>query len=90
MKNGIKEYLLDIQIKGFSKSTIKNKRNALNQFADWCKEDVEDVGPVHIKQYIQQQMEKGVQPATINNYLRAICSLIVGITYTNIPKYLFL
>jgi integrase/recombinase XerD len=72
MKNCVKEYLLDIQIKGYTKATLKNKRNALNHFADWCTEDIEDIRPVHIKQFIQLQMEKGLQPASINFYLKQL------------------
>jgi site-specific recombinase XerD len=64
MKFCVKEYLLDIQIKAYIKATLKNKRIALNHFADWCKADIEDIKPVDIKQFIQVQMEKGLQPTS--------------------------
>jgi hypothetical protein len=56
MKDCIKEYLLDIHIKGFAESTIKNKRNALTHFANGCCKEIEDIRPVHIKEYIQYKM----------------------------------
>jgi integrase/recombinase XerD len=72
MKDCIKEYLLDIHIKGFAESTIKNKRNALTHFANWCCKEIEDIRPVHIKEYIQDELNKGVQTVSVNFRLKQL------------------
>lgn len=72
MKDYINEYLWDIQIKGFAESTIKNKRNALIHFSNWCNKNMEQIRPIHIKEYIQKELSKGVRPVSVNFRLKQL------------------
>lgn len=69
----MEEYLTDMQINGLTKATLKNKRTLVNQFAEWNGDkDIEDIRSIHIKKYIQHQLDKGLKPVSINTIIKQL------------------
>ncbi len=71
-----KEYLLDCQVRGLSPRTIDLYQKGLGYFFEYLSPQgitkLEDLKPLHIKQYILVLQKKGGKPTYINNLLKPI------------------
>lgn len=76
IKDCIKDYLVELEIRQYSDNTIKKYGFILNVFADWCEEqgieDMEELRMPVVKQYTQHVIKKGLKGSTINLYLKVI------------------
>ncbi len=77
IKEAIKDFLVEAEIKRFSKTTQDNYRNGVNKFALFLKEElditmIEDVNASTVKQYTSYLTKKGLKGTTINSYLKII------------------
>jgi integrase/recombinase XerD len=75
--DAIKDFLIDAEIKRFSKSTRDNYRRSTRKFALYLREEqnitmIEDVNAAIIKQYTAYLINKGLKGTTINSYLKII------------------
>ena len=72
----IKDYLVELEIRQYSQNTINKYRFLLNVFADWCEEqgieDMEDLRMPTVKHYTQHMIKKELKGSTINLYLKVI------------------
>jgi integrase/recombinase XerD len=67
------EYLMECQIKGYSKLTVKHTGLNIQKFmTETGLSEVESVRPTHIKQYIVKRQESGIKAVTINTQLKHI------------------
>lgn len=79
LEDAIKEYIYEIQIRNYTPRTIKGYRNNIlrfNQFikSQWGITELEEVSPVHIKQYLNSLREKGRSAVYINTILKNLRS----------------
>jgi integrase/recombinase XerD len=76
------EYLMECQIKGYSKLTVKHTGFNIQKFiTETGLSEVETVRPTHIKQYIVKRQESGIKAVTINTQLKHIrCMYKYGIS----------
>jgi len=75
LKDAIKEFIYELQIRNYSKRTVKEYQNDLKRFLMYLKdnhdvEELEEVSSIHIKQYLSDKKEVGVKMATLNTYLK--------------------
>lgn len=75
--DAIKDFLIDAEIKRFSKSTRDNYRRSTRKFALYLREEqnitmIEDVNAATIKQYTAYLINKGLKGTTINSYLKIV------------------
>lgn len=69
----LEEYLMECQIKGYSKLTVKHTGLNIKKFINETGlSEVELVKPAHIKQYIVKRQESGIKSVTINTQLKHI------------------
>ncbi len=72
-----KEFILDCKVRNLAPRTIRNYEKQLSYFLRYLKEkqgvkDLEELKPVHIKQFIAMLQEKKNKPSYVNNLLKAI------------------
>ena len=72
-----KEFILDCKVRNLAPRTIRNYEKQLSYFLRYLKEkqgvkDLEELKPVHIKQFIVMLQEKKNKPSYVNNLLKAI------------------
>ena len=72
-----KEFILDCKVRNLAPRTIRNYEKQLSYFMRYLKEgqrikELEELKPVHIKQFIAMLQEKKKKPSYINNLLKAI------------------
>ena len=76
----IKDYLIDLEIKNFSKKTIYRYKVQLEAFNRWCAEneitDIEELQMPVVKQYTQYLMKKGLKGSSVNLYLKVIKAFV--------------
>ena len=77
LKDVLDEFLFELEIKNFSKRTIKTYKNNNNLFFNYLKNEfeiteLENVKPNHIKKYFQYLIKKGQKPTYVNNILKNI------------------
>jgi integrase/recombinase XerD len=77
IEDAIKDFLVEAEIKRFSKATQMNYRNMTRKFALYLKEEqgivmVDDISAITIKQYTSYLTKKGLKGTTINSYLKVI------------------
>lgn len=76
IRDCIKDYLVELEIKQYSENTIKKYGFILNVFNDWCVEngveDMEELRMPTVKQYTQHLIKKELKGSTINLYLKVI------------------
>ncbi|WP_083954025.1 tyrosine-type recombinase/integrase [Cytobacillus eiseniae] len=76
MKDLQKEFTFDLQIKNYSKRTIETYNYNLDQLINFMKEqydvaDLEDISTLHIKKFIQYQMEVGNKSNYTNTMIKS-------------------
>lgn len=81
IKEAISEYLVEIEIRGYSKKTIKTYKVKLNIFGRYCEEiegidDVDDIRLAVIKKYTQHMLRKGNKGTYVNGSLKTIKSFV--------------
>lgn len=76
IRDCIKDYLVELEIRQYSENTVEKYGFILNVFNDWLKEneitDMEDVRSPIVKQYTQHLIKKELKGSTINLYLKVI------------------
>lgn len=81
IEEAISEYLVEIEIRGYSKKTIKTYKTKLNIFGRYCVEieeidDVDDIRLSTIKKYTQHMIRRGNKGTYINGSLKTLKSFI--------------
>ncbi|MFE4140681.1 tyrosine-type recombinase/integrase [Peribacillus sp. YIM B13472] len=92
IKDLLKEFTFDLQIKNYSKRTIETYNYNVGQLINFLEthhdiSDVEDVSSLHIKKFIQYQSEIGNKSNYINTIiksLRAFYSYLVNEEYVSL------
>ena len=79
LKDVLREFLYEIQIKNYTLRTIKGYKNNLAKFFKYCEieleiVELEEITHLHIKQYLKYLKEKGLTPTYINTILKNIRS----------------
>ena len=79
IEDAIKEYIYEIQVRNYTPRTIKGYKNNILRFSQFIKNqcsivELEDVAPLHIKQYLNSLKEKGRSPVYINTILKNLRS----------------
>lgn len=76
VKTAIKEYILEIEIRKYTKRTVRNCRNTLNRFLAYCEENdvksMDDLTLVDIKGYTKKMIDSGAKGGYINSTLKII------------------
>lgn len=76
IRDCIKDFLVELEIRQYSENTISKYGFILNIFNDWCIEngieDMEDLRMPTVKQYTQHLIKKELKGSTINLYLKVI------------------
>jgi len=76
MNLSLEDYITEIEIQNYSKSTVKNKKAILLQFERWLEEsfkmELEDATTRHIKRYIKHLIDTGIKANTINTRLKTL------------------
>lgn len=75
MEELVKEFILDCKIKNYAPRTIRTYELQLAYFVKFLKEsqgveNLEDLKPIHIKQFVGMLQEKKSKPSYINNLLK--------------------
>ena len=75
LKDVLREFLYEIQIKNYTPRTIKGYKNNLTKFFKYCESELEiveleEITHLHIKQYLNYLKEKGITPTYINTILK--------------------
>lgn len=72
----IEEFLLELDIRGASKETIRSYNNSLKIFSDYIGEiEVEKIKAVHIKGFAKFNKDRGLKQKTQNGYISAVREL---------------
>lgn len=79
LKDVLREFLYEIQIKNYTPRTIKGYKNNLAKFFKYCEieleiVELEEITHLHIKQYLNYLKEKGLTPTYINTILKNLRS----------------
>lgn len=76
----LEEYLLELSIKGYSKTTIKGNKSNLTRFTEYLKTInvivLLELKTIHIKQYISHMQSQGKKNSYINTSLKNIRSML--------------
>ena len=69
----LKEFLLDCEVRNFTPKTIKGYRNALELLVRYLAteqnvEQIEDIEPFHIKQFLRNLQKAGRKPSYLSIY----------------------
>ena len=90
IKGLVQELLFDCEVRNLAPRTIHNYEKQLRYFTRYLSEaqgveTLEDLKPIHIKQYISMLQEKKSKPSYINDLLKAVkcmCSYAYQEGYT--------
>ena len=78
IKNAIKEYILECQIKKYTARTVRNYQNTLNRFLTYCEENelknMDDLTMTDIKIYTKKLIDNGAKGGYINSTLKILKS----------------
>ena len=77
MKGLVQEFIFDCQVRNLAPRTIHNYEKQLNYFTRYLKEVqgvevLEDLRPIHIKQFIVMLQNKKNKPSYVNDLLKAV------------------
>lgn len=77
IKDLLKEFTFDLQIKNYSKRTIETYNYNVNQLANYLNDnheitEIEDVATVHVKRFIQYQLENGNKASYLNTMIKSL------------------
>lgn len=76
LREVIEEFILELEIRGTSKQTIRCYKNYLKIFNDYMGNiEVEDIKTVHIKSFQKFNIERGLKQKSQNSYISAIRAL---------------
>lgn len=66
LDNAIEEFLLELDIKGASKETIRSYTNALKVFKEFMRDNnnLNNIKAIHIKEFAKFNKERGVKQKT--------------------------
>ena len=74
------EFLTEIQIRNYSKRTVRSYRDRLRMFARWCEsegiEDADDIKLSTVKKYAKHMLDKGNKGSTVNGNLKVLRSYL--------------
>ena len=81
IKQTLREYLLEIEIRKYTEKTIRSYRNNLNLFVRYLEEEaevfeIEDVAPATVKRFTMYMVGRGKRGTYINGLLKTIKSFI--------------
>lgn len=80
IREAVKDYLLDIEIRKYSPRTIQSYKQKLKRLVVFCEEigvdDMEDLTMSHVKQFSQKMIQKGNKGSYINSCLKTIKTFI--------------
>lgn len=79
MKDLLKEFIYELQIKNYSKRTIETYNYNVNQFIKFLEEQheieqIEEISTVHVKKFIQYEQEQGNKSTYINTIIKSLRS----------------
>lgn len=77
MKSIVQEFIFDCQVRNLAPRTIRNYEKQLGYFVRYLKdaqgvEVLDDLRPIHIKQYVLMLQNKKHKPAYVNDLLKAV------------------
>lgn len=77
MKSIVQEFIFDCQVRNLASRTIRNYEKQLGYFVRYLKdaqgvEVLDDLRPIHIKQYVLMLQNKKHKPAYVNDLLKAV------------------
>lgn len=77
----IKDFLLEIAVRKYTKKTISSYRLNLKTFDVYCKElagvlDIEEVTPAVVRSYVKYNVERGRKGTYINSLLKTLKSFL--------------
>ena len=77
LEDAIEEFLLELDIKGASKETIRSYTNALKVFKEYMCDNtnLENIKSIHIKGFAKFNKERGLKQKTQNGYISSIRAL---------------
>lgn len=77
LEDAIEEFLLELDIKGASKETIRSYANALKVFQEYMcdNRNLDNIKAIHIKGFAKFNKERGLKQKTQNGYISAIRAL---------------
>ena len=77
LEDAIEEFLLELDIKGASKETIRSYTNALKVFKEYMcdNKNLDNIKAIHIKGFAKFNKERGLKQKTQNGYISAIRAL---------------
>ena len=90
MKGLVQEFIFDCKVRNLAPRTIRNYEKQLNYFVRYLEaaqgvEELNDLKPIHIKQFMVMLQEKKNKPSYINDLLKAVkcmCSYAYEEGYT--------
>ena len=82
IKDLLKELTFDLQIKNYSKRTIETYNYNVSQFIYYLVEnhevtEIEDVGSIHVKKFVQYQLDNGSKATYINTLIKSLRAFYV-------------
>lgn len=76
VKQAIKEYLVEAEIKRFTSKTVRSYRYKLFQFESFLEDegikDLDDITNSTLKLYLQWLTRRGLKGTTVNNYMKIV------------------
>ena len=80
-KQAVREYLLEIEIRKYTKKTVRSYRSNLNLFARYLEEvaditELDDLTLADVKKFTMYMVERGKKGTSINSLLKTIKSFI--------------
>ncbi len=81
IRNAIKEYLIEIEVRKYTPKTIRSYRNNLNLFLRYCEEEagiqeMEDIGLSAVRQFALYMSSSGKKGSYVNSLLKTAKSFI--------------
>ncbi|EJT6558574.1 phage integrase N-terminal SAM-like domain-containing protein [Clostridium perfringens] len=89
----VKEFIFELQVQNYTPRTIKEYKNNILKFIEYCKQEfeiveLEEMNHIHIKKYFKYLLSKGRSSVYVNTILNKMeISLKLGI---NIYKKFYL
>lgn len=92
IKDLLKEFTFDLQIKNYSKRTIETYNYNTDQFIKYLNEyheisEIEDISSMHVKKFVQYQLDIGNKATYINTLIKSLRSFY---TYLVAEEYITL
>ncbi|WP_337080099.1 tyrosine-type recombinase/integrase [Bacillus anthracis] len=77
LEDVIEEYFYHCLAKGFTPKTMKNKRQEMKQLKRFLMDEkgiseLEDINPLHLKQYVRTKHKEGLQPQSIVSMFKMV------------------